>query len=519
MRNNIGAYLGKRAHTNPNLEAIVDVATDRRLTYAQVDRRANRVANAMLDLGIEKGDRVAILMMNSVEYFESFMGLAKIGAIVVPLNWRLVADELSYILKDAGAIALIYDSEFGEVAAELHDRGPGSDGSDIRHWIELSREPGHERNLFAIEYDDFVAEATEVMPESDAGEDDDLFIMYTSGTTGLPKGALHTHNTMTWAIITYANSADVRFRDRYSIALPMFHVGALLPVIFTIYTGGTVVVLRQFDPKVMWEITEREKITTSLAVPAMLNFMLQVPEHEKYDTSNLRAIVSGASPVPTSLIERYRDIGIELHQAYGLTEAGGPGTVLSPEDAMVRIGSAGKAFFHTTVRIVDEDGNDSAPGVPGELLVSGAHVMKGYWNNPQATAETIRDDWLYTGDVAFQDEDGFVTIHDRVKDMIISGGENVYPAEIENVISNHPGVVDVAVIGQPSERWGESPFAVVVKKDDDLNEAAVLQHCDGKLAGFKQPKGVAFIDEIPRNPTGKPLKRILREQFPGPARE
>ena len=517
MRNNIGAYLGKRGHTNPNLEAIVDVATARRLTYAQVDRRANKVANAMLNLGIKKGDRVAILMMNSVEYFESFMGLAKIGAVVVPLNWRLVADELSYILKDAGAIAMIHGGEFGAVAAELHDRGPGSSGTDIRHWIELDE--GNERNLFATAYEDFVAAGAESTPNGDAGENDDLFIMYTSGTTGLPKGALHTHNTMTWAIITFANSTDIRIGDRYSIALPMFHVGALLPVLFAIYSGGTAVLLRQFDPKVMWEITEREKITSSLAVPAMLNFMLQVPEHEKYDTSNLRAILSGASPVPTSLIERYKDIGIEIHQAYGLTEAGGPGTVLSPEDAMVKIGSAGKAFFHTTVRIVDKDGNDTAPGVPGELLVSGAHIMKGYWNNPEATAEAIRDGWLYTGDIAFQDEDGFVTIHDRVKDMIISGGENVYPAEVENIISSHPGVGDVAVIGQPSKRWGESPFAVVVKRDHDLTEADILQHCDGKLARFKQPKGAVFIEEIPRNPTGKPLKRILREQFPGPAGE
>ena len=364
-----------------------------------------------------------------------------------------------------------------------------------------------------------MAAGAESTPNGDAGENDDLFIMYTSGTTGLPKGALHTHNTMTWAIITFANSTDIRIGDRYSIALPMFHVGALLPVLFTIYSGGTAVLLRQFDPKVMWEITEREKITSSLAVPAMLNFLLQVPEHEKYDPSNLRAILSGASPVPTSLIERYKDIGIEIHQAYGLTEAGGPGTVLSPEDAMVKIGSAGKAFFHTTVRIVDKDGNDTAPGVPGELLVSGAHIMKGYWNNPEATAEAIRDGWLYTGDIAFQDEDGFVTIHDRVKDMIISGGENVYPAEVENIISSHPGVGDVAVIGQPSKRWGESPFAVVVKRDHDLTEADILQHCDGKLARFKQPKGAVFIEEIPRNPTGKPLKRILREQFPGPAGE
>ncbi len=193
--------------------------------------------------------------------------------------------------------------------------------------------------------------------------------------------------------------------------------------------------------------------------------------------------------------------------------------MLSPDEAMVRIGSAGKGFFHTSVRVVDGDGNDAAPGEPGELLVKAAHVMKGYWNNPVATAETIRDGWLHTGDIALRDAEGFITIHDRVKDMIISGGENVYPAELENVIATQEGVADVAVIGRDSERWGESPFAVVVAKNEGLTEADILKHCDGKLARFKQPKGVAFIDEIPRNPTGKPLKRLLRELFPGPAPE
>jgi acyl-CoA synthetase (AMP-forming)/AMP-acid ligase II len=380
-------------------------------------------------------------------------------------------------------------------------------------------EPGHLPDAFAADYGDVVGQAAGEAPEIDSGDDDDLFIMYTSGTTGRPKGALHTHNTMTWAIITFTTTTDIRYKDRYSIALPLFHVGALLPVMFTIYSGGTVVLLRQFEPRLMWEITEAEKITTSLAVPAMLNAMLMVPQFADYDVSNLRSILSGASPVPVRLIEKYQEIGIEIHQAYGLTESGGPGTVLSPDEAMVRIGSAGKGFFHTSVRVVDQDGNDTVPGEPGELLVQAAHVMKGYWNNPDATAETIRDGWLYTGDIALRDAEGFITIHDRVKDMIISGGENVYPAELENVITSHEGVADVAVIGQDSERWGESPFAVVVARDEGLTEADILQHCDGKLARFKQPKGVAFIGEIPRNPTGKALKRLLREQFPGPAAE
>jgi len=515
MRNNVGLYLGKRAYMNPNLEAVVDPATSRRFTYREIDQRANRIANAMRDLGIKKGDRVALLLMNGVEYYESFLGLAKIGAVSVPLNWRLVADELAYILKDAGATALVYGGDFAQVVGELHDRGAA--GSKIKHWIEVT--DGADRDLFAMDYDEFLAAGAADAPEIDSGEDDDLFIMYTSGTTGLPKGALHTHNTITWSLITMSNTAEVRFRDRFSIVLPMYHVGALLPALLTIYTGGTVVFLRQFDPKMMWEITEKEKINTSLAVPAMLNFMLMVPDFQNYDISHLRWILSGASPVPANLIESYRDIGIEIHQVYGLTEAGGPATLISPDDAMVKIGSAGKAFFHTSIRVVDEAGNDVAPGVPGEVLVSGAHMMKCYWNNPEATAESVRDGWFHTGDIALQDKDGFITIHDRVKDMIISGGENVYPAELENVIIAHPGVADVAVIGQPSERWGESPLAVVVRKDENVSEDNILGYCDGKLARFKQPKAAVFIDEIPRNPTGKPLKRLLRERFPGPARE
>ena len=234
----------------------------------------------------------------------------------------------------------------------------------------------------------------------------------------------------------------------------------------------------------------------------------------------MRWIISGATPVPVTLIERYAEIGIEIHQAYGLTESGGPACLISPDDALVRIGSTGKAFFHTEVKVVDEHGEESAPGVPGELIVKGRHIMRGYWKNSEATAQAIRDGWLHTGDVAIADEDGFITIHDRLKDMVISGGENVYPAELENVIMQHRGVAEVAVIGMQSERWGESPFAVVVAKQGEaLSAADILNHCDGKLARYKMPKGVTFIEAIPRNPTGKALKRVLREQFPGPAAE
>jgi acyl-CoA synthetase (AMP-forming)/AMP-acid ligase II len=516
MENNIGLLLQKRGELNAHVEALVDRASDRRFSFSQLDARANRVANFARTLGVSKGDRVALLMMNGTEYVESFFGLAKIGAVIVPLNWRLVPDELAYILGNAGASLLMFGSEFAENVAELHTRGV--DATAITKWVEVGE--GSQRQPFAESYDALLNGADPAPPEIDTRDDDLLFIMYTSGTTGLPKGSMHTHESFLWAVMTFAVTAELRFKDRYAIALPLFHVGALLPVVINVYRAITNVILREFDPDVMWRVIEEEAINATLAVPSMLNFMLMVPGFQQYDYSSLRWVISGATPVPVTLIERFAEIGIEIHQAYGLTESGGPACLISPDDALVRIGSTGKAFFHTDVRVVDEVNEDTAPGVPGELIVKGRHIMKGYWRNEEATRKAIRGGWLYTGDVAIRDEDGFITIHDRMKDMIISGAENVYPAEIENVIMQHPRVAEVAVIGMASERWGESPFAVVVLKSDEVvSEADILSHCDGKLARFKRPKGVAFIESIPRNPTGKALKRILREQFPGPSPE
>ncbi len=512
MDNNVGAFLAKRAHLSPEVEAVYEYATGRRFSFAELNGRANRFAHCALELGIEKGDRVAILMMNSIEFVEAFLGLGKIGAVVVPLNWRLVPDELTYIINNCAARMLVFGEEFAEHAATLHQNDV-----TVTKWIEFGA--SGERQLFARDYEQQVSRQPDTEVEIRASDDDSLFIMYTSGTTGLPKGVVHSHRTMMWAMNGVCVTADLRYRDRYVLALPMFHVGALTPMLSNIYRGISTVVVRQFNPTHMWEVIQQERITITIAVPSMLIFMLQVPELETYDYSSLRWVMSGATPVPVSLIEQYAELGIDIHQVYGLTESGGLGCLISPEDALIRIGSTGKAFFHADVRVVNENGDDVAPGEPGEVIIRAPHNMVGYWNNPEATAETLRDGWLHTGDVALMDADGFVTIHDRLKDMLISGGENVYPAEIEDVILSHPGVGEVAVIGQASERWGESPLAVVVKNDVALTEADVLRHCDGRLGRFKQPKAVAFVDQIPRNPTGKALKRLLREQFPGPAPE
>jgi acyl-CoA synthetase (AMP-forming)/AMP-acid ligase II len=505
MRNNIGSFLGKRAFLNPHNEAVVEPSTGRRFTYGELDRRCNRVAHALEASGIGTGDRVGILLMNGVEFLETFFAVAKLGGVVVPLNWRLVPDELEFILKDSGTSALVFGGEFAAPVAELQSRG---DRTDVRVWVQQGGDP----LPFAAAYDEWMGAASDAPVPVTASDTDDLFIMYTSGTTGLPKGVVHTHDTVLWGTLTIGATADIRFKDRYLVSLPMFHVGALTPALGNVYKGACMVIPKTFDPTQSWQLFRDERISTGLMVPAMLQFMLATRTDES-DSSSVRWIMSGAAPVPVTLIKAYESLGIEIHQVYGLTESCGPACLVSPDDALTRAGSTGKAFFHTDVMIAREDGSECDPGEPGEVLVRGPHIMKEYWNRPDATAQTLRDGWLHTGDVATMDADGFVTIMDRIKDMLISGGENVYPAEIENVLLSNPKVADAAVLGIPSAKWGESPLAVIVAKDPTLDAAEVMAWCKGKLAPYKLVKAVEFVTEIPRNPSGKILKRVLREQF------
>ena len=512
MHDNLGAFLTKRAFLTPDLGAYIDSHSDLRLTFAELNARSNQVANAFLAAGLGKGERVGLLMMNSPEFMEACFALAKLGAVAVPLNWRLVPDELQFILKDSGAKRLIFGSEFAEAAAELRRRG---DGTDVRHWLQVA--DGGEVAGFAESYAEFRDGAAADEPRIDCGGDDLLYIVYTSGTTGLPKGAVQTHNSAIWSLLTMAATVDYRKGDCFLNTLPMFHVGALTPCLVNVYRGISSVVMRSFEPKLAWQLLEREKVSIALMVPAMLNFMLQVPGLERFDCSGLRWILTGAAPVPVTLTEQYAKLGIDVLQVYGLTECCGPVCLIDAENALRKPDSTGKSFFHTSVRVVDEHGQDCAPDQPGEVLVAGPHIMREYWNQPKATAEAVVDGWLHTGDVAVMDEEGFVSIRDRMKDMIISGGENVYPAEVEGVLMTHPDILEAAVIGMRSETWGESPLAIVVRKGEALAEAEVLEHCQGRLARYKQPKAVAFVKEIPRNPSGKILKRVLREQFPGPS--
>lgn len=510
MQVNIGSFLTKRAHLCPSLEAVVEVERGRRFSFAQLNARANRVAHFLLSKGLAPGDRIALLLKNGVECVEAYFGAAKMGAIVVPLNWRLVSAELEFILKDSGASALIYDSEFRASVESLPERE-----TLVRTWIQAGAtgtlSPG------AQGYDALLQEASEEEPRLASAGDDPLFIMYTSGTTGYPKGAVHTHNSMLWASLTVNTTCDIRYQDRDLVVLPLFHIGALLPLTVVFHRGGTAVVMRSFSAERVPQVIQEERITTMWTVSTALQFMLSHFERRQTTYPTLRWVVGGGEPVPVWLIERYASLGIAVIQDYGLTECG-PATISSPEEARHKPASAGKAYFHTEVRVVDDAGHDLPPGHRGQILVRGPHLMQAYWNRPQDTARSLRHGWLCTGDLGSLDADGCLYLQGRKTDMIISGGENIYPAELENLLLAHPQIKEAAVIGQPSAKWGESPAAIVVLKDGaTVSAEEVMTYCRGKVAAYKIPRVVEFVEEIPRTPTGKAQKHLLRARFPGPA--
>jgi len=506
MMTNIGLMLRQRATVSTSVEAFVEPSTNTRANWADMNALANKCAAVMSGLGVKQGDRVALLMHNSIEFTALFYGAAKLGLVVVPLNTRLTASELSFILSDSGTHALFFDSEFAETvnSIKMSTEHPLTIGS----YMQCSYpEPSDEESLLSL-----LASASDQEPEIIGGDSDNLFIMYTSGTTGLPKGVVHSHESIMWAGLCWASTVDVRYQDRILLPLPMFHVAALTAVLFCAVRGVTLVSMPDFDPSEFWRLIVAEKITIGASVPAILNFMRQVPEFSELDAPDFRFFITGAAPMPETLTRIYNEKGMDVIQGYALTESGGGGCMLMNEDAFRKIGSAGKATMFTDLCIRDASGKRSHVGT-GEILLKAPHMMKEYWNRPEATAEAYDDGWFCTGDIAEIDDEGFIFIKDRIKDMIISGGENIYPAEVENVILSHDAVTEVAVIGLPDEKWGETVCAIVVKSDEETDEEMIVSCCEEKLSRYKLPRKVIFVESIPRNPSGKILKRILREQF------
>jgi len=501
-------WLTKRAEISPDKWAIEDVATGRRFTYAQFHERASRLAEFLRDEWAKRpGERVAILAPNCAEIFEALYACAKIGAILVPLNWRLALPELEYILRDADARALIYDPQFTEPARELGQR------VGIPQRMVLGEEASEEKWA----YEKALAQASGtpvVMPHRPLN--DIWHILYTAGTTGRPKGVIQTFGMVFYNAINIGIAIDLTSQDVTLNALPTFHTGGLnLYPNPTFHVGGTAIIQRAFDPAETLRLLS-ERATAFFGVPAMYLFMSQHPDFEKYDLSRVRSWACGGAPMPVHLLEWYAQRGIIIQQGFGMTETGPTVFLIDREHALSKAGSVGKPQMHVAVRIVDREGRDVPPGEKGELLIKGPGVTPGYWQMPEVTAETIEAGWLHSGDVACVDEDGYYYIVDRWKDMYISGGENVYPAEVENVIYQMEQVAEVAVIGVPDPRWGEVGRAIVVVKPGyTLTEEEVIRFCEGKIARYKIPKSVVFVDRLPRNPAGKVLKTELRQRFGG----
>ncbi|MFC1823241.1 long-chain-fatty-acid--CoA ligase [Thermodesulfobacteriota bacterium] len=500
---NIGNILFKRTERTPNREILV--CGEDRFSYRTLNQRTNQLAHALKGVTVKKGDRVAVLLSNGNEICESLFAMAKIGAVWVPLNVRLAPQELEFIIGDCGAETLIFAERFSEMVEEIRGR------SALKNFICL----GGKISPGTTSYEDLIAQYPTDEPVITAGNEDNLIIMYTSGTTGRPKGAVLTHHNMYSAAVDGMTGLDYGGMDTIFILLPLFHIGALTPFITAFFKGTKTIITRELELPVVLETIEREKPSTIIAVTAIATMIMQLPDIKKYDFSSVQSIVLLGSPLPFPLVEKaYQELGVNLQNFYGLTEASGPGAHMNMEDMMRKPGSIGYPFLLLDLRIVNERDEDVAVGEVGEIIIRGPAVMKEYWNLPEETKETLRNGWLHTGDMAKVDEEGFIYIVDRKKDVIISGGENIYSAEIEAFLIKHPKILDVAVIGMPDEKWGEVPRAMVeLAKDEALTEEELIGFCKGRIAKFKIPKRVDFVQELPRTITGKVFKKELRKQL------
>ena len=502
----LGSWIGRRAVATPRLPAIT--FDGRTTSYGELLDRIDRLAAELAAGGAGRGDRVGYLGLNDPMFLITLFAAARIGAVFVPLNYRLTAAELGYILADAGVHTLLADARHAAVA------GPVLTGSGVRRALALSAVQDWEP------LPDLLANrgrlAAPVRPRSD----EVAVIMYTSGTTGRPKGAMLTHGNLFWNNVNALLSFDVSQDDVSLVAAPLFHIGGLnVTTLLTLQKGGQIVLMPAFDPGQALKLIAEYRVTTMFGVPAMFLFMSQVPEFAAADLSSVRFLICGGAPVPETLISRYGQRGIAFVQGYGLTETAPLALVLRTDEVSVKAGAAGHAVLPLSdVRLVDAQNNPVAPGQRGEICVRGPQVMAGYWHNREATDAVIdAGGWFHTGDIGQADQDGYVYVVDRLKDMVITGGENVYPAEVEAVLYHHPAIAEVAVLGTPHEQWGEAVTAVVaLNPDAALTLEELSAFARDKLAGYKIPLRLEFVDALPRNPAGKVLKYQLLERLTTP---
>lgn len=491
-------WFAQRALRTPERKALY--FEGRTWTYGQMQGEIELCASRLAALGVGKGDRVAFLGLNQPMFFFSMFATARLGGIFVPLNFRLTGPELAFMINDCAATALIVDAHLTPAIEPVRDQL-----STLKAFLSAEKES------------EWVAGSPPAAAAVRNDDDDVAMIMYTSGTTGRPKGAMLTHGNFWWNNINSLHMSDTIQDDITLTAAPIFHIGGLnVTTLVTLQKGGQVILQRAFDPGRALEAIAEHRCTTMFGVPAMFMFMAQHPSFATSDLSSMRALIVGGAPCPLPILKTYEARGVKMQQGYGLTETAPAVTILAPEFALSKVGSSGKPPMFTEVKLVDTSGAEiTEPRKQGEVLVRGPNVTPGYWGLPQATKLAIDEDgWFHTGDAAFFDEEGFLTISDRIKDMIISGGENVYPAEVESALMRHPAIAEVAVIGEPDDKWGETIVAVAaLKPGQSLNVEELREFAGESLARYKLPRRLETIPALPRNATGKILKYQLRKMF------
>jgi fatty-acyl-CoA synthase len=499
----IGEWIGQWGLISPRKTAVI--FEDRQLSYRALNERGNRLGNLLMDLGVQKGDRIASLLYNCPQYIEVYTALAKVGAIAVPLNFRLVKSELASILNDSGSETILFGEDFEERVGELRPDIPVKDGNYIC--------VGGETPSWSIHYEKALSDCSPNEPTVKGGValEDPQMIMYTSGTTGVSKGALLSHRKTFFNALNANIYYGLTPEDIFLVTRALFNSGGSLVECFPmLYKGGTVILQRRFSPKAVLEAIEKYRVTILEAAVTMYRMILEECDISRYDLNSLRVCYTGGERIPISLLKEYQGGNITIGQIFGLTETSTV-TWLGKEDAVRKMGSVGRPVLHGEMRIVNKEDEDIQPGEVGEIIVGGPIIMDGYWNNPRLTEETIRKGWLYTGDLGTIDDEGFVYIKDRKKDMFISGGMNVYPAEIEKIYLEHPKVGDVAVIGVSDPKWGEVGKAfIVLKEGQAMTQAEAIECCTEKIAKYKIPKSIEFVDQLPKTSGGKIRKYLLK---------
>ncbi|GAB6161765.1 long-chain fatty acid--CoA ligase [Desulfothermus naphthae] len=512
MEWNVGYIMSKRAMLTPDKTALI--YEDVPITYKELNKRVNQVAHYLQQKGLKKGDRISVLLLNCPEFVEVYFAAAKLGLIFVPLNFRLVGPELEYQLNNCGSRLLVFHDVLAKNFESIRSRVPVEEDKYL--FVKSGISEGPDCSGWAQDYNEAIKNMSteEPEPEEPIEFGDPLAIMYTSGVTGLPKGAVLSHEQTYFKNFQIILYSDMRADDVFLAQLPLFHSGGLFIALTpTFCRGGTFIMRQTFRPEDFAKDIERYKATIIFALTTMWRFILQKNALDNIDVSSVRVVFGGGERTPLSLLDELAKRGLYMQQGFGQTENSAM-MLLPKEDVERKKGSIGLPGFFTDIWIQDEKGNKLPPGQIGEIVAKGPTVMSGYWNMPEKTAEALRNGVLHTGDLGYQDEEGYFYIVDRAKDMYRSGGENVYPAEIEKVLAGHPKIENVAIIGVPDAKWGETGMAfIVVKKGETLTKEEIYDFLEGKIARYKYPRHIKFIDELPMTASGKIKKVELKKKY------